>query len=269
MSLRVTILGCGSSGGVPRIGNDWGACDPANPRNRRSRCAVLIERRGAAGTTVVLVDTTPDVRGQLLDAGIGWLDAVFYTHDHADHTHGIDDLRVVAYNGRDRVNVYADEATLATLQKRFDYCFRTPEGSGYPAILRGHVLRHGEPVWIKGAGGSIELIPFNQIHGNITSLGFRVGGVAYSSDLNGLPEESLALLERLEVWIVDALRYTPHPSHFSVKEALEWIERICPARAILTHLHVDLDYETLRHMLPPGVEPAYDGMVIELPEKAA
>jgi phosphoribosyl 1,2-cyclic phosphate phosphodiesterase len=262
MSLKVTILGCGTSGGVPRVGNVWGACDPSNPKNRRRRCSLLVQREGADGTTNVLVDTSPDFRDQLLDAGVGLLDGVLYTHDHADHTHGIDDLRIIAYNGHRRVKIYADEATLRLLRQRFDYCFETPVGSDYPAILLGHEIAPGEMVHIVGPGGAIDALAFRQIHGRGETLGFRFGALAYSPDVSDLPEDSLAHLRDLDVWIIDALRYTTHPSHFSLSEALAWIERMKPKRAILTHMHIDLDYAALLSQLPPGVEPAYDGMVL-------
>ena len=263
MKAKVTILGCGTSGGVPRIGGNWGDCDPNNPKNRRLRCSALIERQSKKGKTNVLIDTSPDCREQLLGAGIGWLDAVFYTHNHADHTHGIDDLRVIGFNGRSRVDVYFDEFTGETLRRRFDYCFETPEGSAYPPILNGHVIQPGKPVTIDGPGGEIMLMPIRQLHGNIDTFGFRVGSLAYSPDINGLPEESYELLEDLDIWIVDALRREPHPTHFSLDESLEAIERVGPRRAFLTHMHVDLDYETLMRELPEGVEPAYDGLVLE------
>ena len=262
MSLKATILGCGTSGGVPRIGNAWGACDPSNPKNRRRRCALIVEREGADGTTRVLVDTPPDLREQLLEADVGLLDGVLYTHEHADHCHGIDDLRIVAYNGRRRVDVYYDAATGEVLHQRFGYCFETPEGSEYPAVLTGHEIRPGEAVRIDGAGGVIEVLPFRQSHGSGETLGFRFGGLAYSPDLSDLPEESLPHLAGLDVWIVDALRYTGHPSHFSVEQALAWIARLKPKRAVLTHMHVDLDYASLAAELPQGIEPAYDGMVL-------
>jgi phosphoribosyl 1,2-cyclic phosphate phosphodiesterase len=262
MSLKFTILGCGTSGGVPRVGNHWGACDPADPKNRRKRCALFVERNSAKGQTTVLVDTTPDLRQQLLDAGAGWLDGVLYTHDHADHTHGIDDLRQVAYNGKRRVNVYHDEATGRVLRTRFSYCFETPAGSEYPAVLEGHDIEAGKPVTISGAGGAVEALPFRQIHGSGETLGFRFGGVAYSPDASDFPEESLEALQDLDVWIIDTLRYKPHPSHLSVEQALAWIARLTPKRAVLTHMHVDLDYARLSCELPEGVEPAYDGMVL-------
>jgi phosphoribosyl 1,2-cyclic phosphate phosphodiesterase len=269
MTLAFTILGCGSSGGVPRIGAGWGACDPNNPKNRRRRCSLLVEQHGDGGVTRVLIDTTPDLREQLLDAGVGRLDAVLFTHQHADHTHGIDDLRVLAIHQRQRIPVYLDEPTSAVLRARFGYCFETPPGSSYPPILNEHRLRPGRPVTIGGAGGPLTALPVLQDHGDISALGFRFGRLAYSADLKAVPPGSMAALADLDVWIVDALRYTPHPSHFSVDEALAAIERIRPRRAILTNMHVDLDYEALRARLPAHVEPAYDGLRIVLGDAAA
>jgi phosphoribosyl 1,2-cyclic phosphate phosphodiesterase len=261
MTLTVTILGCGSSGGVPRPALGWGACDPKNPRNRRRRCSLLVERRNHIGrATRILVDTSPDLREQLLDADVDWLDAVLMTHEHADHTHGIDDLRALVMHRRRRIDVYSDEYTSRVITRRFDYCFHTPPGSNYPPILNDHRARPGEPISIVGEGGPIEVLPFLQDHGDISSLGFRFGGLAYSADLVGLPSTSIAALSRLDIWIVDALRYKPHPSHFSLEQALDWIEKIKPKHAILTNLHSDLDYGELKSHLPPYVEPAYDGM---------
>jgi phosphoribosyl 1,2-cyclic phosphate phosphodiesterase len=264
MSLVATILGCGSSGGVPRVGYGWGACDPAEPRNRRRRCSLLVQRHGEAGTTTVLVDTGPDLRMQLLDAGVEWVDGVLYTHEHADHTHGIDDLRVLAIFKRRLVDVYADDSTATLLRARFAYCFATPPGSQYPPILTLHGIAPLTPVTIEGPGGPITALPFLQRHGDIDSLGFRFEGLAYSSDANDLPEDSVAALEDLDVWIIDALRPAPHPSHWSVEEALGWVDRVRPARAVLTNMHTDLDYATLAAELPEGVEPAYDGMTITI-----
>ena len=263
---RFTVLGCGSSPGVPRIGGDWGVCDPKNPKNRRRRCSLLaqrISRRG--GFTNVLVDTSPDLREQALATGIAALDGVLYTHSHADHIHGIDDLRGFVMNMQRRVEIYADPLTMDRLQSGFGYCFATPTGSEYPPLANGHLIAAGEPVTIEGKGGPLTALPITQLHGRITSLAFRFGGLAYSPDVSGLDAEAERQLAGLDVWIVDALRPRPHPSHLSLSEALEWIELIKPKRAILTHMHVDLDYETLKRELPPNVEPAYDGMVIELP----
>ncbi len=260
MTLRFTILGCGSSGGVPRVGGDWGNCDPANPKNRRRRCALLVERDGDGGTTRVLIDTGPDMREQLLSAGVPRLDAAVYTHAHADHLHGIDDLRGFAMAERTRVRVYMDDETFARAGDAFGYCF---EGaSGYPPILDRRRIVTGEPVTVDGDGGPITLMPFTQRHGSIDSLGFRIEGLAYSSDLHDLPADALPHLEDLDVWIIDALRYKAHSSHFTVEQALEWVERMQPRRAILTNLHQDLDYETLNAETPAHVEPAYDMMVL-------
>ncbi len=266
MTLTFTILGCGSSAGVPRVGSGWGACDPNNPKNRRRRCSMLIERTSGSGArTTVLIDTSPDLREQLIDADVRSIDAVLITHDHADHTHGIDDLRPLVLHQRRRVDVHMDHRTSHVVRERFAYCFETPPGSSYPPILNERRITAGHPVKVEGPGGSIWARPFLQDHGDILSLGFRFGDVAYSSDLRDVPAESLPALEGLEIWIVDALRYTPHPTHFSVSDALSWIARVKPRRAILTNMHVDLDYDELRSKLPPNVEPAYDGMRFEAP----
>jgi phosphoribosyl 1,2-cyclic phosphate phosphodiesterase len=264
--LRFTILGCGSSPGVPRIGGDWGACDSSNPKNRRRRCSLLAERISPAGdATRVLVDTSPDLREQAIDAGFGSVDGVLFTHPHADHIHGIDDLRGFVINMRRRVEIYADAQTMARLTEAFRYCFETPPGSDYPPIVNAHAIRAGEEVTIQGQGGPLAALPINQTHGRITSLAFRMGGLAYSPDVSDLDDEAEYRLQALDVWIVDALRYTPHPSHLSLDQTLDWIKRLKPKRAILTHMHVDLDYDTLRRELPANVEPAFDGMKIELP----
>ena len=262
MSMRVTILGCGSSGGVPRPALGWGACNPSNPKNRRRRCSLLVQISDGDGVTSVLVDTGPDIREQLIDADVRWLDGVLITHEHADHTHGIDDLRGFFIRQRHPLDLYLDEPTARVMFHRFNYCFVTPPGSNYPPIAKEHRITPGRQMTIKGRGGAIEVLPFLQNHGDIDSLGFRFGGLAYSSDLVGLPEESLPALADLDVWIIDALRYKPHPSHFSVDEALEWIGRLAPRRAILTNLHSDLDYDELSGRLPSHVTAAYDGMEI-------
>lgn len=264
MSLTFTILGCGSSGGVPRVGQGWGACDPANPRNRRRRCSLLVERKGPNGTTVVLVDTSPDLREQLLDAGVEALDAVLFTHAHADHTHGIDDLRPLTMVQRRRIDVFTDEETSRALHARFGYCFQTPPGGAYPPILTDHRFHEGREITVDGPGGPITALPFRQRHGDIDSFGFRFGGVAYSSDVNGFPENSLLYLNNLDIWIIDALRETPHPSHFTVKEALDHVALLKPRRAILTNLHTDLDYGRLERTLPVDIEPAFDGLCFSM-----
>ena len=261
MSLTFTILGCGSSMGVPRVALGWGECDPTNPKNRRRRCSLLVERKGRDGLrTRVLVDCSPDLRMQLLDVDVDWVDGVVITHEHADHTHGIDDLRPMFVHRRRRVDVYLDEPTSRAMHARFGYCFMTPPGSEYPPILNEKRLVAGETVNIEGQGGSIVALPVLQNHGDIPSLGFRFGNVAYSADIKNLPNESIGALAGLDVWIVDALRKAPHPSHFNLDEALAWIARIKPKRAILTNLHTDMDYASLRKHLPSNVEPGFDGM---------
>ena len=264
MTLKFTILGCGSSGGVPRPALGWGVCDPSNPKNRRRRTSLLVERHNGAGVSRILVDTSPDLREQLIDAQVDWLDGVLYTHEHADHTHGIDDLRALFIKRRRRVDVYLDEPTAKVMRARFGYCFQSPPGSEYPPIVNEHRLEVGQGVTVNGEGGAIDALPFLQEHGDIPSLGFRFGQLAYSCDLSNLPAESVGALTGVEVWIVDALRYRPHPSHFSVEDALGWIERIRPGRAILTNLHSDLDYDELKARLPSHVEPAFDGLTIEI-----
>jgi phosphoribosyl 1,2-cyclic phosphate phosphodiesterase len=266
--LEATILGSGSSTGVPRIGGpdgtgDWGACDPANPKNRRRRCSILVRRKDVGGETCVLVDTSPDLREQLLSARVTRLDAALITHDHADQLHGIDDLRTVAYLMRKRIDVYSDRQTMDAVRQRFGYCFHTPEGSAYPPILVAHGIP--EPfhdLIIEGPGGPIAVSTFWQQHGRVRSLGFRFGPIAYSSDVNALDEDAFAALEGTGIWIVDALRHEPHPTHANVATALAWIARVKPRRGILTNLHLDLDYETLKRELPAGVEPAFDGMTV-------
>ncbi|MGP9822549.1 MBL fold metallo-hydrolase [Salinarimonas sp. NSM] len=261
--LLATILGCGSSGGVPRPGSGWGKCDPAEPRNRRRRCALHVARRGADGVTSVLVDTGPDLRLQLIDHEIRHLDGVLYTHDHADHTHGIDDLRPLVIHMRRRIPVWCDDATSASLLSRFGYCFATPQGSDYPPILEERRIRDREPIVVEGDGGPIEARPFRLRHGAQDALGFRFGDFAYAPDVSDMPPEAEAMLLGLDTLVIDALRETPHPSHYSLSEALALVERVRPRRAVLTNLHTDLDYRALAARLPDGVEPAYDGMTIE------
>ena len=250
--MRVTVLGCGTSGGVPVIGNYWGACDPENPKNRRSRVSVAVEE----GDTRLLVDTSPDLRQQCLANGVDHVDGVLYTHDHADHTHGIDDLRIMAMRGRARVPVYADTGTLATLNRRFDYIFTSQEG--YPAICEGNEINGAFDV------NGVQVIPFEQEHGNVTSLGYRIGDFAYSTDVETLNETAFEVLEGVKVWIVTALRREPHPTHAHLDKSLEWIARVKPEKAYLSHMTWEMDYATLMDELPDGVEPAYDGLVIDL-----
>lgn len=260
--LKFTLLGCGSSGGVPRIGGFWGDCDPTNPKNRRRRCSMLVERFEGEGATRVLIDTTPDMRDQLLDAGVGHLDAVVYTHSHADHVHGIDDLRQIVLNLRNRLPVWADGPTQDALISRFGYAFVQPEGSPYPPILDLHSIEGAFD--IKGAGGTIVFQPFEVDHGSMAALGFRIAGLAYVPDVVAIPEAAWPHLEGLDYWIVDALRRKPHPTHAHLALTLEWIARAAPKRAVITNMHLDLDYATLEAELPPEIRPAFDGMVIEI-----
>jgi phosphoribosyl 1,2-cyclic phosphate phosphodiesterase len=264
MRLKVTILGCGSSGGVPRVGGDWGACDPANPKNRRRRCSILLQQGQGADTTNILIDTSPDMREQMLSANVQHIDAVWYTHEHADHTHGIDELRGYFLNQKNRIPVWADSATGSMLMTRFAYCVTQAPGSDYPPILDLKNITPGTQLESGGAGGTICGLPFEVQHGNIRALGFRIGGMAYTPDVNAIPESSLKALQGLDLWIIDALRPKPHPTHFSLAESLQWIARLKPRRAILTNMHLDLDYARLKAELPEHVEPAFDGMCFEI-----
>ena len=266
MSLTITILGCGSSGGVPRVGQGWGACDPTNPKNRRRRCSILVERAaetdGAA--TNLLVDTSPDLRDQLLDTGVARLDGIVLTHLHADHTHGIDDVRPLVIHMRRRIDVFMDAVTSAVVSNRFDYIFQTPPGSQYPAICNEQRIVDGQDFEIAGPGGAISVTPFRLDHGDIDAMGLRFGACAYTPDVIAIPEASRRFLVDLDLWIIDALRYARHPTHLSLAEALEWIDRLKPRRAVLTNMHTDLDYEGLRQNLPAHIEPAYDGMRLSI-----
>lgn len=259
--IKLTLLGTGSSGGVPRVGGDWGACDPSEPKNRRRRCSALVEiwgQNSPEARTTILIDTSPDIREQLLDTGTQRLDAILYTHDHADQTHGIDDVRALAIRNRAQIKAYMDAATHKTLFPKFRYAF---EGSsGYPPIIDLQpLIRAYEPFEVAGPGGAVQCLAVDQEHGRIRSLGYRFGNMAYCNDLNGLPEQSLEALEDLDLLIIDALRYTPHPSHAHLEQTLDWIAQLKPKRAVLTNLHVDFDYQTLKRELPDSVEPAFDG----------
>ena len=255
--LEVRILGCGSSGGVPRLDEgepNWGVCDPDNPKNRRTRCSVLVTR----GEGRVLVDTSPDLREQLLAARIGRIDGVLITHDHADQTHGIDDLRVLVLNQKGAmINLWTDRHALDSLRHKFGYIFESQRGSGYPPIITAHQIP--EPFAPFDIAG-IPVLAFGVGHGRIRSLGYRFGPVAYTPDCDALDDAAFAALEGLDCWIVDALRRTPHPSHAHLERTLEWIARVKPKRAVLTNMHVDMDFDILTRELPPNVEPAYDGM---------
>jgi phosphoribosyl 1,2-cyclic phosphate phosphodiesterase len=262
MRLRATVLGCGSSAGVPRIGGDWGACDPADPRNRRRRCSLLVERGTGDAVTRVLIDTSPDLRAQLLDAGVGTLDGVVYTHAHADHVHGIDDLRVVVFNRRARLPVWADARTAEEIVARFRYAFVQAAGSTYPPILDLHDI--AGPFEVEGPGGAVGFAPFRVTHGRIESLGFRIGGLAYLPDVSAIPDAAWPALAGLDTLVIDALRRAPHPTHVHLERSLEWIARAAPRRAVLTNMHNDLDYATVVAEVPANVVPAHDGLVLEV-----
>jgi phosphoribosyl 1,2-cyclic phosphate phosphodiesterase len=254
--VKVRILGCGTSSGVPRIGNDWGVCDPAEPRNRRTRASILVEHQGGR----VLVDTGPDMRAQLLDADVGTVDAIVWTHDHADHTFGIDDVRQIFHALGDPVPGYARPETLEMLETRFGYTFHGRHG--YPPTIAAQPL----PDRIALAGMTVRAT--DQPHGSITSAGLRFeaagGSIGYATDFNVMTDEMAAMYEGLDVWIVDALRRRPHPSHPTLSQVLGWAESLRPGRVVLMHMDQSMDYATLRAELPAGIEPGYDGMEITL-----
>ena len=256
--MRVTVLGCGSSGGVPLSDGTWGSCDPSEPRNRRRRPSILVE----SADTRILVDTGPDMRDQLIDAGCDRLDGILFTHAHADHTHGIDDLRAFNYRTGRPIDAWGTEATLAPIRKRFGYVFDLlPEGSEmYRPQLRAHTISGPFKV------GPVPVTPFDQDHMVCRTTGFRVGGFGYSTDVVHLDEAALAALAGIDVWIVGCLREEPHPCHAHLRRVLEWVDRLKPRRTVLTHMNHLMDYRALLDRLPDGVEPGYDGMVLEVPE---
>ena len=262
-TLRVTVLGCGSSPGTPRPNGDWGKCNPHNPKNRRMRASVLVERINHAGTTSVVIDTGPDFRAQMLMADVRQIDAVVYTHAHADHIHGIDDVRSFVFAQGQMIPIYADAATSERLHAAFGYCFKTPQGSAYPPILIDNRIAHDKPFNVNGQGGAIRFEPLYQHHGGIHSLGFRIGDFAYCPDVSAMPEATMDKLSGLDALIIDALQYREHPSHFSLAQALDMIERLAPRRAFLTHMHIPLDYYTVLAETPDHVAPCFDGQVIE------
>jgi phosphoribosyl 1,2-cyclic phosphate phosphodiesterase len=255
--MRITMLGCGPSWGVPRIGDDWGACDPKNPKNRRSRCALLIEDGGQT----VLIDTPPDLRQQLLAAQVKRIDAVLFTHAHADHSHGIDDLRSVNRMVGKPMPIYGSPYTMGELRARFRYIFASVDTTA-PVFYKPAVEPHEVTGPFTAAGMGV--VPFDQDHGFSQTTGFRVGRVAYSTDVMMLDDPAFAALAGVELWVVDCIRQKPHPTHSHLERTLSWIDRVRPRRAILTHMDESLDYETLRRMLPAGVEPGYDGLTVEL-----
>jgi phosphoribosyl 1,2-cyclic phosphate phosphodiesterase len=263
--MRFTILGCGSSPGVPRINGDWGGCDPDERRNKRLRTSLLVQRISEdGGETTVVVDTGPDFRAQMLAANVPHLDAVIYTHAHADHVHGIDDLRGYWINQRHLIDTYADQATFARVLEGFSYCYQKPADSNYPPIVKHRLIEHYQPFSVNGTGGEIVFEPLTQVHGSIHSLGLRIGGFAYCTDVSDFPERTVTALKGLDTLVIDALQYKQHPSHLSLPEALQWIKIIEPKRAFLTHMHTPLDYATVSKETPEHILPAYDGLIMEL-----
>ncbi|MEL6201432.1 MAG: MBL fold metallo-hydrolase [Pseudomonadota bacterium] len=264
--LSITILGCGSSAGTPRPNGDWGACDPKNPKNRRTRSSILLEKTGPhGGKTSIIFDTGPDFRQQVLNAGVTHIDAIIYTHGHADHIHGIDDVRTFVLAQGEMIPTYADQDTYDRLNEAFAYIFQTPEGSFYPPILKQTLIDAGHHFSIDGNGGEVSFLPIYQEHGNIHSLGFRAGDIAYCPDVSGLPHASIDALKGLDVLIIDALQYREHKSHFSLAQSLSVIEELAPKRAYLTHMHTPLDYNVVMQETPDNVAPCFDGMVIDVP----
>ncbi|MDE2029633.1 MAG: MBL fold metallo-hydrolase [Alphaproteobacteria bacterium] len=249
--MKVTVLGCGSSPGVPAIQHGWGDCDPSNPRNRRTRVSVYVEQ----GDTAILIDTSPDLRQQALDNNIKKIDAVLYTHAHADHCHGIDELRSFKRLSGKLVDIYAAPDTLVRLQGHFPYIFKGEDL--YKPSVAGHEIT--DPF----AVGGIQIKPFTQDHGDIQTLGFRLGDFAYSTDLHALDEAAFDALRGIKIWVVDCVREKPHPTHSHLEQTLQWIERVKPDQAYLTHMNHTLDYDALAAKLPSGVRPAHDGLIID------
>ena len=261
------ILGSGCSTGVPRIDGYWGACDPDNPKNRRSRCAAwcgLYDDNDPDRMTSVAIDTAPEFREQMVRAGVRSLDAILWTHDHADQAHGIDDMRAYTFARGGPIDGYMDQATNDTFRRRFGYVFTGL--MGYPAICVDRIIPpHGTDWSVDGAGGALPITTFAQHHGPIQSVGYRIGDIAYSSDISDIPEESYPALQGLKLWIVDAMRRKPHPTHAHLDKTLAWVEQFRPDKTVLTNLHQEMDYETLRRDLPESVEPAYDQMKFDFP----
>lgn len=252
-NIEYTILGCGSSGGVPRTDGYWGDCNPDNPKNNRTRCSLFVRMNDAVN---IIIDTSPDMRFHTLRENIKHIDAVFFTHDHADQTHGIDDIRAFTFIRQDTIPCYADKYTADILQKRFDYIFHSAPNSGYPAIMSMNIIEDS----FEYHGMMIET--FACPHGQITAKGFIIQDVAYSPDVHHLSDETLNSLKNkdLKYWVVDCLRYTPHPTHAHLERVLEWNNIVKPKTMILTNLHFDLDYDVLLKQLPENIIPAYDGM---------
>ncbi|MGP1273953.1 MAG: MBL fold metallo-hydrolase [Caulobacterales bacterium] len=272
--LRLTLLGCGSSGGVPRIDGDWGDCDPAEPRNYRTRCSLLVERAESLSAfadgiaiTRLIIDTSPDFRFQMLRECVRDLDGVAFTHDHADQSHGIDDLRAIVYRRRARLLTFMADFTFEALNHRFGYIFETPEGSGYPPILEPVVLPPDGRFSVDGAGGRLEGRFFSVDHGQTPCSGLRFGPVAYTPDVKAMPDAAFDAISGISLWIADALRDKPHPSHSHLEQTLAWAERCGVAQTVLTNMHIDLDYRSLLARCREGVRPGYDGLKVIVDER--
>lgn len=272
--LRFRILGCGSSGGVPRINGDWGDCDPKNKKNRRLRCSLLVERANKISdlhtgqTTKLLIDTSPDLREQILAAETQDIDAVAYTHTHADQCHGIDDLRAIVYTQGERLKAFMDRDSEEELLQRFSYIFQTPKGSLYPPLLDKHVFERPGQFQVTGKGGTIKVKAFPVEHGRLTISGFRMGPLAYTPDISDMPDCARRALQNCPLWIVDALREKPHPTHAHLDQSLSWITQLGVKHAVLTNLHIDMDYDILTRKCPSNVQPAFDGLSLVLDENS-
>lgn len=267
--LKITILGCGSSGGVPRVGGEWGACERDEPKNKRTRCSILVElwqeqssEANPTERTIVLIDTSPDLREQLLRAKTTRLDAILYTHDHADQTHGLDDVRAIAYGMRQKIPTYMDPYTKDHILQRFKYCFEKPEGRVHPPILElMPLLNHMDNITVSGPGGDLEIKAFEVSHGPTPSFGFMINGkVSYTPDIWDIGDDVLDLMQSQDLWILDALRYNPHPTHAHADKSLQWIARTQTQRAILTNLHIDMDFNILSSELTGNHVAAFDHM---------
>ena len=258
--MKVTLLGCGTSVGVPALGHaGWGACDPNDPRNRRQRCTVLVQTE----STTVLVDAGPDIRNQLLPLGQKRIDALLVTHTHSDHVAGLDDLRAFYWPDRVDLPVCATALHAAEIEGRFPYLFEKSLNSPsyFVPPMRMENIEAGTGITI----GDIEIDIYHQDHGNSSSLGFMFNGkFAYSTDVVGLSDEVLDSISEVPLWIVEALRETPHQAHSHYDQTFAWIERVKPGRAVLTHLGLEADYEALAAICPPRTEPGVDGMVFTL-----
>lgn len=263
-NIKVRILGCGSSGGVPRSDGNFGVCDPNNPKNYRTRCSILVTKTSEYGETNILIDTSPDLRQQLIGARPVDIDAVLFTHDHADQCHGIDDLRPFVYSKRHIIKTYIDDETASRLIPKFAYVFKGFENKNYPALCEAFLIDFKNKIIIEGKGGKIEFTPIKLIHGDINCTGFIFENIAYCNDVNIIPQETLEKLNGIDIFIIDALRYTPHPTHAHLEQSIEWSKTIKARHTILTNLHIDMDYDILKSQLPENIEPAFDGMIIEV-----